>query len=663
MSGLTLTQKILGTHLRGARSLAPGSVIRVSVDWTLASELALNAMMSTFNRLGNPPLRDPARFYLAIDHTVDPVTVAHDARTQRLVQLSRDFAKRHAVSAFYDANETIMHTRFYRDHCLPGEVVVGADSHTSSHGAVGAFAIGLGGADVAVAALTGETWLEVPEAVAVYYRGEVPFGLTGKDIILRTLGMLGPNRSALGRTVEYRGEVTGSFSTDTRFTICNMTAELGGINGIFEPTAQTVSFLSQRRRTLSGARFLRADADAVYAESFHIDLGHLVPQVARPFSPDNVCGIDQVVGLPLDGCFIGACTTTEEELVLAGLVLDVMWRDGIRPRSSERRLVVPGDLDIRQRLADSGLLAVYERAGFRVAVPGCHLCLGVGSERAGEGEVWLSSQNRNYHNRMGKGSIAWLASAAAVAASSSPLELADPRPFLARVDRDRYAHILGRSTPTAPEIGEAQIVYEEVLAAPPVDALVEDEARSDGVVQGGTQRFGDHIDTDAIIPGEFCHLSDWKELGSHCCEYIRPGLAAASASGACIIVAGEAWGCGSARENAAWALIGAGIQIVLAKSFGAVHRRNLVNEGMPSLVIEDDEFFDLAGDGVQLHVDLQTQRVTHVASGRTFQGRGPTGVAASIVAAGGLIPSVKRAAGKAAATIPHGVSDRRQAEH
>src|SRR5204862_4500960 len=158
----------------------------------------------------------------------------HDPRAQRLAQLSRDFALASGIRHFYDANQTILHTKFYRDLVQPGEVVLGADSHTSSHGGLGAFAIGLGGADVTAAMVLGQSWIEVPEAIAVEYEGRAPFGIGGKDIILRTLGALGRNTVAMERSVEYRGAAAHAFSTDMRFTIANMTAEFGGLNGIFE---------------------------------------------------------------------------------------------------------------------------------------------------------------------------------------------------------------------------------------------------------------------------------------------------------------------------------------------------------------------------------------------------------------------------------------------
>src|SRR5262249_23287363 len=157
--------------------------LRIRVHWTIASELAWNGMERTYAALGRPRLFDPKRFFLAVDHTVDPVTLASDPRAQKLVQLSRSLARESGIRHFYDANQTILHTKFYRDLVQPGEIVLGADSHTSSHGGLGAFAIGLGGADVTAAMVLGQSWIEVPEAIGVEYRGRIPWGFGGKDII------------------------------------------------------------------------------------------------------------------------------------------------------------------------------------------------------------------------------------------------------------------------------------------------------------------------------------------------------------------------------------------------------------------------------------------------------------------------------------------------
>ena len=636
---MTLTQKILAQHAIGLQRpwVEAGDVLRVRVDWTIASELAWNGMDRTYTQLGRPALADPRRFFLAVDHTVDPETLRSDVRAQRLVQLSRDFAKERGVRHFYDANETILHTKFYRDLVQPGEVVLGADSHTSSHGGLGAFAIGLGGADVTAAMVLGESWIEVPEAIAVEYEGALPFGLGGKDVILKTLGELGRNTVAFERSVEYRGPAVRSFSTDTRFTIANMTAEFGGLNGIFEPDEVVGRWLAGRPEYADGRMWFRADEGASYVARHRIALDRLGPLVARPFSPDNVVTVEEEAGRELQGVFIGACTTTEEELVLSGLVLEAALAAGQVPVPSKNRLVVPGDLAIERRLRETGLRAVYERAGFRVGVPGCSMCLGVASDKAAPGEHWLSSQNRNFQNRMGPGSIAYLASAVTVAASALDLRTTDPRPLLARVSRERFERLLERpATRPVPEVRAVE---------PTLDVSAGGgEAGSGGAGLGGTltgrvQRFGDHVDTDAIIPGQFCHLATPEALGQHCFELVRPELRERVRAGQTLIVAGDGWGSGSSREQAVWALKGVGVLAVIARSFAFIHKRNLVNEALPYLVVTDEAFFSLAEEGVELSLDLGAGTVS--AGGRRFSARTPSPIVQAMQREGGLVPAIQ----------------------
>src|SRR5262249_53747787 len=300
---MTLTQKILAAHARNLPRpwVQVGDVLQVGVDWTIASELAWNGMERTYSMLGRPRLFDKDRFFLAVDHTVDPVTLASDKRAQKLVQLSQSFARESGIRRFYDSNQTILHTRFYRDLVRPGDVVLGADSHTSSHGGLGAIAIGLGGADIVVAMVLGSSWIQVPEAIAIEYSGKLPFGLGGKDVILRTLGLLGRNTVAMERSVEYRGEGVQQLSTDSRFAIANMTAEFGGLNGIFEADEVTAAWLAGRTdaddpEATRPMRAYRADEGAPYAARYPIDLNALEPQVALPFSPDKTKGVSEVAG-------------------------------------------------------------------------------------------------------------------------------------------------------------------------------------------------------------------------------------------------------------------------------------------------------------------------------------------------------------------------------
>jgi len=640
---MTLTQKTLAHHAQGLPRpyVQAGDILQIRVDWTIASELAWNGMERTYQALGRPAIHDRERFFLAVDHTVDPVTLATDKRVQRLTQLSRDFARETNLRHFYDANQTILHTKFYRDLVQPGQVVLGADSHTSSHGGLGAFSIGLGGADIAAAMVLGQSWIEVPEAIAVEYAGQPPFGIGGKDIILKTLGELGRNTVAMERSVEYRGDAVHQFTTDMRFTIANMTAEFGGLNGIFEADEVVAGWLAHRPSDNAEALYFRADDQAPYVERHRIDLARLGPLVAKPFSPDNVMTVESVLGMPLDGCFIGACTTTEEELVLAALVLEQAFKNRSPVTPGRNKLVVPGDLGIQGRMQQGGLWQIYERAGFRIGAPGCSMCLGVASEKALPGEVWLSSQNRNYENRMGQGSLAWLASAATVAASSVEMKVEDPRPFIERVDRQRYDRLLFRDRKArVPEIRITEPVMDIEAAAAPVGS--EAGLSRSRQISGRVQRFADHVDTDAIIPGEFCHLTQLAELGAHAFHHVRPDFFARAQSGQTVVVAGEGWGSGSSREQAVWALIGAGIKAVIAKSYAFIHKRNLVNEALPYLTVSDPDFYALAAENEELSIDLGTGEVTHLASGRKFKADRPSPIIRALQREGGLVPAIKR---------------------
>jgi 3-isopropylmalate dehydratase small subunit len=644
---MTLTQKILAAH---AKNLArpwvqAGDVLQVSVDWTIASELAWNGMDRTYQLLGRPKLSNRDRFFLAVDHTVDPTTLATDKRTQKLVQLSQDFARESGIKHFYDANQTILHTKFYRDLVRPNDIVLGADSHSSSHGGLGAFSIGLGGADIVVAMVLGSSWIQVPEAIAVEYSGKLPFGLAGKDVILRTLGLFGRNTVAMERSVEYRGEGVKQLSTDARFAIANMTAEFGGLNGIFEADEVTAAWLAGREdrdddQALKPMRAFRADPDAPYAEKLQVSLADLEPQIALPFSPDKVVGVSKAAGTELQGLFVGACTTTEEELVLGALVLEAA---GVSRAANDKQIVVPGDLTIQENLRRAGLWTVYEKAGFRVDPPGCSMCLGVASRKAGKGEKWLSSQNRNFENRMGDGSLAHLSSAATVAASAAAgMKIADPRPLLAKVDQERFRRILGERKPR--RTPEVQVIEPQVAPAAAPTAVSAREGRAAdkqraAVISSRVQRFGDNVDTDAIIPGAFCHLTSLADLGAKAFHVVRPDFPAKAAAGARVVVAGEGWGSGSSREQAVLALKGAGIEVIIAKTYAFIHKRNLVNEALPFLVVHDAQFYELAKEGEPIEVDLGKGEAR--VAGQSFRAEEPSKMIQALNAEGGIVPAIQ----------------------
>jgi aconitate hydratase/homoaconitate hydratase len=312
--------------------------------------------------------------------------------------------------------------------------------------------------------------------------------------------------------------------------------------------------------------------------------------------------------------------------------------EGYQPRQTANRLIVPGSLEVADNLQSAGLLEVYRRAGFHVNEPGCSMCLGIASDRALPGEVWLSSQNRNFHNRMGKGSIAWLASAATVAASAFEMRIADPRRWLETLDHDRFEKLIAsrHHLPT--------VVYQEAHATSG-ETIAKDHAQTQMdasvVIDGGAQIFGDHIDTDAMIAGEFCHLSNLKEIGQKAFYHFRPDFVRRVENGENIVVAGEGWGSGSSREHAVWALKGAGVRAVIAKSFAYIHKRNLVNEALPFLIVREEAFYREAKDGDALQIDLVSGTVA--LRGKTYHGQPLPTVMTGIMQNGGLVPDVKRA--------------------
>ncbi|KAL1920930.1 uncharacterized protein VTP21DRAFT_11565 [Calcarisporiella thermophila] len=629
---MTLCEKII-THsaigLPTPGHVSPGDMVCVKVDWTLASELTWKGMEKTYDEMKRPGVYRNDRFWLAIDHTVDP-RINDQPKPRELIAASESFAKEAKLLDFHRPNYSILHTEFYRERAQPGQMIIGADSHSCSAGGLGNFAVGLGAADVVMPLVTGETWFKVPETVEVKFVNAPPFGIGGKDVILYVLGELKRNTVAFERAVEYTGPGLRYLSCDARFAIANMTTEFGGIAGVVEPDEQTAAFIAKRKNPAhkNSALYFKADPDAQYAESHVIDLSKVDSLVAIYPSPDNVVHVDEVAGkMKLDGVFIGACTTAEEDLILAALVLEQGLKRGMVPSIHGKRKVTPGSVPIIAKLRRLNLLQIYEAAGFEIGAPGCSYCIAVAADKADEGEVWLSSQNRNFKNRMGKGAIGNLASAATVAASSFEMNVRNPRDLLDAIDRKRYEEMLEIWLDKA-----EPVVYSEpnpVLSNPAdsshgsevantVAAAAADEGSNylPDVVSGKVQLFGDHIDTDAIIPAPFMPGKDDEDLGTHCFEFFRPEFREKVKQGFDIVVAGVGFGSGSSREEAPRALRGIGCKAVIARSYAYIYGRNQPNMALLGITVTDDEFYKLAQEGSSVTINVPKRTVS--VEGREF---------------------------------------------
>ena len=406
---MTLPEKILCHQAVGLTKpeVLPGEWIVCKVARTLASEMTWLGMSETWAAMGQPPLWRKDRFFLAIDHTVDPVNYAN-AFQSKLISEAEGFAKSVQLVDYFAPNQSILHTEFYRQRALPGTVICGADSHSCSAGCLGAFAAGLGAADVVMPTVTGQTFMQVPETLLINFQNDLPFGMTGKDVMLFLMSKLKRNTVAFERVVEFNGSIR-SMSIDSRFALANMTTEFGGIAGIFPADEVTAAFLTGRKKDRKSNKddqqasrqhatvelddgeegeplYFQADSSAQYADRYDIDLAAVVPLIAKYPSPDNVFPLDHPeidaivpeVGRSirkLDGCFIGACTTTEEEIILAALVLEQALNDGLKPVAGGTRKVTAGSAIMTRKLQRLGLLDMYKRAGFTVGSPGCSYCL------------------------------------------------------------------------------------------------------------------------------------------------------------------------------------------------------------------------------------------------------------------------------------------------
>lgn len=634
---MNVIEKILCHHAVGLQQpfVTVGDVVCVKADWTIASELTFQAMDTMHESIGRPKLHRPDRFWLALDHTTDP-RVNDQPKQQALIKLSTDFAHEHGLTDFWGPNTTIMHTEFARKRAQPGQIVIGADSHTCSAGGMGAFAAGLGAGDVVMPLVTGQTWFKVPEVAYIEFVGEPAFGIGGKDVILHILGELKRNTVAFERCVYYGGEGLKHLSDDARFAIANMSTEFGGIAGVFEADDITQRVLEGRPSHFDEALFFRSDEGCKYAAHHVIDLSHVKPLIAMYPSPDNCVKVTEKIGMKLDGCFIGACTTTQEDLILGALVLQQAMLEGKRPSPKGSRRVTPGSLEIIARLKELGFIRIYEEAGFTVGVPSCSYCVGIGADVAGEDEVWLSSQNRNFRNRMGRGSIGNLSSAACVAASSFDMEVADPTPYIAKISKDdfnRYRNWLdapsepthSRFTVTEPKptlAGSGDADEQDIQIAQEQAAVAAVESALPPLFSGKAQVFGDNIDTDAVIPAQFMGLNKSSPLWPKECEteldvlasksfaYVKPEFVQKVREGFNIIVAGTAFGSGSSREEAAICLKAVGVQAVIAKSFAYIYARNQPNNALLGIVVTDEKFHELVAEGEEVTVDLRNRFVS-----------------------------------------------------
>ncbi len=406
---MTITEKILATHA-GMDSVSPGDIIQVQVDLALANDITAPFAIRVFNEIGKGKVFDSEKIALVPDHFVPN----KDIPSAQQARLMREFAQEQDIKNYFELGEGgIEHVILpEKGLVVPGDLVIGADSHTCTYGALGAFSTGVGSTDLGVIFATGRTWLKVPPTIRLNYEGHLRPWVGGKDLILFTLGELGAD-SSVYRALEFGGEVIEKLSIDHRLTMANMAVEAGAKNGIVEPDEITSRYVKERCNREPS--LLRSDPGSNYERVLKIKVDDIEPQVAFPHSPDNVRHISQVGQIHLDQVFIGSCTNGRfEDLKEAAVVLK-----GRSVSKGTRLIVLPGSSLIYKQALKEGILATLIEAGAVIGPACCGPCLGGHMGILAEGEKGLSTSNRNFMGRMGHPkSEVYLANPAIAAASA-----------------------------------------------------------------------------------------------------------------------------------------------------------------------------------------------------------------------------------------------------
>jgi homoaconitate hydratase family protein len=417
--GKTFAEKILALK-SGKDSVVAGEIVTVSPDIVMSHDNSA-AIAKKFKQIGINKVKYPEKIVIPLDHCVPAATEKYAANHKEI----REFVQEQKIKNFYDINTGVCHQVLpEKGHILPGTLVLGADSHTTTYGAFGTFAAGIGRSEVASIWATDEIWLRVPETIKINIEGEIPPGIYPKDIILYIIGDLGAD-GALYKAVEFSGNVVKNMDIGGRMTLCNMTVEMGAKIGYVEPDKKTIQWLTLRSN--KKYEIIKSDLNAEFEKIIDYDISKLEPQIACPHTVDNVKPVSKVTGTKINQALIGTCTNGRiEDLKITSEILgDKKISDRVR------LLIFPASMEVFAQAMELGIIQKLVKSGAVIMNPGCGPCLGAHEGALASGEVCLSTANRNFKGRMGcKEAEIYLASPATVAISSLYGEITDVRRYL-----------------------------------------------------------------------------------------------------------------------------------------------------------------------------------------------------------------------------------------
>ncbi len=600
--GLTFVEKILAAHSERAE-VRPGEIVDIAIDVRVARDFGGANVVKNIedNRLG---VADPARTFFTFDCNPTGSDQKYAANQQRC----RVFARERGIPV-YDIDSGIgTHLVIDKGLAVPGSTVVSTDSHANILGAIGAFGQGMGDRDIAAAWSSGKVWFKVPPSVKVVLKGRRPAAVSAKDIVLNLLDRFGAN-SLLGYAVELEGQDVEKLTLDERITISSMATEMGAIIILIPPSGAVMEYCAERSGKLLEP--VGADADAAYEEVYEVDFGGFVRRVAKPGHPHDTAPIDEIRGTKIDSGFIGSCTNGRLEDMRAAA--RVLKGRSIAPGVVLK--IVPSTDAIWNVCLEEGLIGVFKEAGALVGNAGCAGCAAGQIGQNGPGEVTVSTGNRNFAGKQGKGEV-YLASPEVVAASAVAgyITTEEDIPEVPAVFEMGAAMPEGKAWGTGTKAGAGD-------AAEGKESGREiEKARKPTILEGRVWIIAkDNIDTDMIFHNRYLAMTDVREMGRYTFDNLSGWEDfAAKAEPGDIVITGKNFGAGSSRQQAVDCFKALGVGLILAASFGAIYERNAVNAGFPVLTYEDLSRLDLE-QRIRVRVDLVQGTVTNMEDGRTVE--------------------------------------------
>jgi len=637
MAALTFAEKALA-RAAGVTEAHAGDILIVRPDRILSHDNTAAIAHIFYDELEARQVVDPERLCVVLDHASPPPTPKHAQNHAE----TRQFVQAQGIRHFFEVGRGICHQVISEEGLvLPGDLILGADSHSTHYGWLGAFGAGVGRSEVAALWDTGRLWLRVPESLRINLYGKLPPGVTAKDLCLQISQTLGAD-GGLYYSLEFAGPGINRLSLESRMVIPNSMAEIGVKNAYLPPDQAVFDFLAPRTsigREQIEAQAIYPDEGASYIAEYDIQLDQLEPLVACPHSVDNVQPLSAVAGQHVDMAFIGTCTNGRlEDLAAAAQVLR-----GQHVHPGTRLLVIPASNQVYLEALRQGYLEVFIAAGAAIGVPGCGPCMGNHLGIPAAGEVVISSANRNFKGRMGQPDASiYLAAPAVVAASAIAGSISAPGGAQARTLPAQPAMLIKGQQPVgngAKQPGPVLLPAENLLSEATSRYSSIREIRVESPSGGKVWKYGHNVNTDQIFPGKYTYtVTAPEEIAAHALEDLDP-LFAESVRPGDVVFGGNNFGCGSSREQAVTCLKYKGVGALVAGSFARIFYRNAINQGVPAILCPAAVAAARSGDLVQ--VDLVNGLIHLPAGDFTFPAFPPN--VRAILEAGGLVAYTKKA--------------------